>query len=152
EAMRDQPSRQAGGAMGKLPVTPGMNAISDRRVLWLSAGDVKQMCREGQRRLLRDLFNQASIRGQASANNRSVIVVVVDPEPGPAALAGFPADCQMRPYLNLDCDLAGWWRDALADTDGDPRGDVFSGAECRTARRAASGCLGVQGPGRGTAR
>ena len=55
EAMRDQPARQAENAVGELAIAPGMNAVADSWVLRLSAGDVKQMCREVQLSPLRDL-------------------------------------------------------------------------------------------------
>src|SRR6516162_3744718 len=80
-------------------------------------------------------------------DGRSVIVVVVDPETGPAALADLPADGQMRPNLNLDRDLAGWWRDALADPDRDSRDNIFPGAERRTACRRGVCAARVQASG-----
>src|SRR3974377_2507946 len=67
---------------------------------------------------------------------------------GASGLAGLPSDRQGRPPLDLDGNLAGRWRNALADADRDPRGDVFPGAERRAARRTATRCPWVQGPGR----
>src|SRR6516164_6164183 len=76
-----------------------------------------------------------------------VIVVPVDPEAGAAGLAGLPADGHMRQHLDLDGDLAGGWRDTLADPDGNPRGDVFPGAERGAAGGRIAPTAGVQGSG-----
>src|SRR6516165_170084 len=54
----------------------------------------------------------------------------------------------MRQHLDLDGDLAGGWRDALADPDRDPWGDVFPGAERGAAGRRIALTPGVQGSGR----
>src|SRR5262249_58475772 len=81
-------------------------------------------------------------------SDRSVIVIPIEPDAGAAGLAGLSSDRNMRQHLNLDGDLAGGWRDALADPDRDPWGDVFPGAERGAAGRRIALTPGVQGSGR----
>jgi hypothetical protein len=92
------------------------------------------------------------IRRPRKARLFSIIVIVVEADPGAAGLSGLALDRQMRPQLDFHGNLAGRRREPLTDADGYPRSDVFPGAQSRAARCAAGRSPRVQGAARRSGR